>query len=143
MSNALPCVERFQTLFSAMSSGGIGDLSSVYADAIQFADPFVSITGIDALTHYFGESYTNVISCNFEFEASIIQDANVCLPWIMHLRHRRIRRGQPVAVDGISQIRIVDDRIVAHRDYFDAGQLLYENLPILGAAVRWIRKHAA
>ncbi|HCW90926.1 MAG TPA: transcriptional regulator, partial [Marinobacter sp.] len=33
-------------------------------------------------------------------------------------------------------------RIGYHRDYFDAGQLLYENVPVLGRMIRWIRGQA-
>ncbi|WP_228141680.1 hypothetical protein [Marinobacter sp. X15-166B] len=65
------------------------------------------------------------------------------MPWVMHLRHKRIRGGAEIKVDGISQLRIVDGGITLHRDYFDAGQLLYENLPVLGGAVRWLRKQVA
>jgi ketosteroid isomerase-like protein len=143
MNDVSPCVERFKALFNAMTSGDVEDLADVYADNVTFTDPFVSVSGLKPLTRYFGEAYTNVISCHFNFETAVVHGGDVCLPWVMHLRHRRIRRGQPIAVDGVSRLRIVNDRIVMHRDYFDAGQLLYENLPILGAAVRWIRKHAA
>jgi hypothetical protein len=61
---------------------------------------------------------------------------------VMQLRHKRIRKGNPVAVEGISQLVIREGRVLSHRDYFDIGQLLYENLPLLGGVIRWIRNQA-
>ncbi|WP_148862914.1 nuclear transport factor 2 family protein [Marinobacter fonticola] len=138
-----PCLKRFQALFNRMSADQLGELSSVYASNVRFTDPFVSIQGLDELTEYFGGAYANVISCGFTFDEPMGSDIDICLPWTMTLRHRRIRRGSPVTVEGISHLRIVDDRVAFHRDYFDAGQLLYENVPVLGTAVRWLRKYAA
>ncbi|WP_349555979.1 nuclear transport factor 2 family protein [Marinobacter sp. NFXS9] len=137
------CLDRFQRLFNQMSSDQLGALESVYSPDVRFADPFVTVEGLDALTEYFSSAYTNVISCSFRFDDVIGADPAICLPWTMTLQHRRIRRGTPIQVDGISHLQLADDLIIAHRDYFDAGQLLYEHLPVLGSAVRLIRKYAA
>lgn len=142
-ATSAPCLDRFKALFNQMSADRLGELDNVYsADAI-FTDPFVSLHGLEALRHYFTGAYANVISCQFAFDDAILGDHSVCLPWTMTLQHKRIRRGQPVYVEGISRLRIIDDKVVLHRDYFDAGQLLYENVPVLGPAVRWLRKYAA
>lgn len=54
----------------------------------------------------------------------------------MHLRLKRFRR--PIVVVGCSHLRF--HSLVAHqRDYFDAGALIYENIPLLGAIVRRIK----
>lgn len=136
-------VDRFRNLFNRMSSGNLGDLGAVYSDRIQFTDPFKTVHGLDELMNYLDGAYGNVIDCRFEFGDTLVDGNDVCLTWVMKLRHKRIRRGELIKVDGISRLRIQDDRIILHRDYFDAGQLLYENLPVLGSAVRWLRRHAA
>ncbi|WP_165855064.1 nuclear transport factor 2 family protein [Marinobacter sp. JSM 1782161] len=137
------CLERFQRLFNQMSAHQLGELEAVYDRDVAFTDPFVTLYGLDALGDYFTGAYANVIECRFEFDGAVDTGDQVALPWIMTLRHKRIRRGEPVQVQGISHLKLGGDRILYHRDYFDAGQLLYENLPLLGSAVRWIRKYAA
>jgi hypothetical protein len=87
-------------------------------------------------------THQNVISCRFEFGEPVIDGKHVALPWIMTLRHKRISRGRRITVDGISHLEIRDGLVTFHRDYFDAGQLLYENLPALGRIIRWIKGHA-
>ncbi len=135
-------IERLKNLFNQMSSDDMGAMGEVYHPKVTFTDPFVTVQGIEALKAYFDGAYGNVIECRFEFSEDIGTGDDVCLPWIMKLRHKHIRRGKLIAVDGITHLHFEEGLVKTHRDYFDAGQLLYENLPVLGSAVRWLRKHA-
>ncbi|KPQ01501.1 nuclear transport factor 2 family protein [Marinobacter sp. HL-58] len=133
---------RFKQLFNNLCAGNMAELGSVYSDDVRFTDPFSSVRGIVELTDYFSDAYANVISCGFDFGEPVINGPDVCIPWVMHLQHKRIRKGKPVKVDGISQLVIRKGRVTSHRDYFDVGQLLYENLPVMGGVIRWIRSQA-
>lgn len=133
---------RFRQLFNNLCAGNMAELGSVYADNVHFTDPFASVHGIGELTDYFAGAYANVVSCHFDFGDPVVSGENVCIPWVMHLQHKRIRRGKSVEVDGISQVVIRNGRVISHRDYFDAGQLLYQNLPIIGGIIRWVRNQA-
>jgi limonene-1,2-epoxide hydrolase len=133
---------QFKKMFNNLSSGNVCDIRDVYSDDVTFQDPFSKVEGIDELTEYFSSAYGKVISCQFDFSDPVINGPDVCIPWIMRLRHKRIRNGHQVNVDGISQLTIHGGKVTHHRDYFDVGQLLYENLPVLGKAIRWIRNQA-
>ncbi|MDF0750250.1 nuclear transport factor 2 family protein [Marinobacter sp. 71-i] len=133
---------RFKQLFNNLCAGNMAELSSVYSESVRFTDPFSSVRGIDELTEYLTGAYANVISCGFDFGEPVVNGEDVCIPWVMHLKHERIRKGKAVDVDGISQLVIRGGRVVSHRDYFDVGQLLYENLPLMGGVIRWIRNQA-
>ncbi|MDX1553884.1 MAG: nuclear transport factor 2 family protein [Marinobacter sp.] len=133
---------RFRQLFNNLCAGNMAELGSVYGNNVRFTDPFTTVQGIDELTEYFSGAYANVISCDFEFAAPVINGEDVCIPWVMHLQHKRIRKGKVVKVDGISQLVIREGRVINHRDYFDIGQLLYENLPVMGGVIRWLRNQA-
>ncbi len=140
---AVPVVlSNFCQLFNELDKGNLRKLQQVYSEDIHFQDPFGQVLGLDALTKYFAGAYSNVISCHFRFGEPLVQHGHCAIPWVMELRHKRIRRGQMVAVDGMSHLDIRDGRVCYHRDYFDAGQLLYENLPVLGGLIRRIREHA-
>jgi len=135
-------LERFCQLFNELDKGNLNKLSAVYSENIRFQDPFGRVEGLDALTHYFAGAYGNVIRCRFRFGEPVIQQGYCAIPWVMELQHKRLRGGQMVAVDGMSHLDIQDGRVCYHRDYFDAGQLLYENLPVLGGIIRRIRERA-
>lgn len=135
-------LERFRRLFNELDKGNLNKLPDVYSEDIGFQDPLGSVKGLDALTHYFASSYANVISCHFTFENAVIQESFATVPWVMHLCHKRIRGGREIQVAGISHIKVRCGKICYHRDYFDAGQLLYENLPVLGGVIRWVKGYA-
>lgn len=135
-------LDSFQTLFNELDSGNLNRLAQLYSADIRFQDPLCTVHGLDELTHYFAGAYANVISCHFDFGDAVMQGDFATLPWVMHLRHKRIRKGQEVQVQGISHLQIRDGLVCYHRDYFDAGEMLYENLPVVGGVIRWIKDQA-
>lgn len=141
--SALPAaLDRFCSLFNELDKGNLHKLQDVYSEDIQFQDPFAEVHGLDELTSYFAGAYGNVIRCRFRFGAPVIQRGWCTIPWVMELQHKRIRGGKTIEVEGISHLEIRDARVRYHRDYFDAGQLLYENLPVVGGVIRWLKEHA-
>jgi hypothetical protein len=42
-------------------------------------------------------------------------------------------------VDGFSQISFEDNKVKHHRDYFDLGSMLYEQIPVLGLLIKKIK----
>ena len=57
----------------------------------------------------------------------------------MHTSHPRLAGGQLIEVEGCSFL-LWRDRVYRHRDYFDAGALLYEHLPVLGRVIAWLKR---
>lgn len=141
--SAVPAtLAQFTQLFNELDKGNLNKLSQVYSEDVQFQDPLGAVRGLDQLTHYFAGAYANAISCRFDFSEPVTHGATVAIPWVMHLRHKRIKRGREIMVDGISHLSIRDGKVCYHRDYFDAGQLLYENLPLVGRIIRFIKGYA-
>ncbi|MEQ5815092.1 nuclear transport factor 2 family protein [Marinobacter sp. NFXS11] len=142
-NSAVPAtLDNFRALFNELDKGNLNKLSRVYSEDIRFQDPLSTVTGLDELTHYFAGAYANVISCRFEFGEAVVQGEFAAIPWVMHLSHKRLRKGREVQVQGISHLEIRNGMVCYHRDYFDAGEMLYENLPVIGRAIRWIKDQA-
>lgn len=141
--SAVPAtLDHFTTLFNELDKGNLNKLPEVYSEDIRFQDPLGGVSGLDQLTRYFAGAYANAISCRFEFSEAVVTGDWAAIPWVMHLRHKRIRKGREIAVDGISRLQIRDGKVCYHRDYFDAGQLLYENLPLIGRLIRLVKGYA-
>ncbi len=142
-NSAVPAtLEDFRALFNKLDKGNLDKLADLYSEDVRFQDPLGTVNGLDELTQYFAGAYANVVDCRFEFGEALVQGESAALPWVMHLRHKRIRKGREVQVQGISHLRIRDGRVYYHRDYFDAGEMLYENLPVIGGVIRWIKGQA-
>jgi|GEM_PF-6802451 len=96
------------------------------------------IEGAEALERYFATLYSNVTKCRFDFHERQRSGQEAFAAWTLHLAHPRLAGGREYAVEGCSRLTFADDdsgRVARHRDYFDAGALLYERLPLLGGAI--------
>jgi hypothetical protein len=133
-----PLVPRFQEAFQDLRRDNLGMLDGIYARDLLFEDPLHRIEGLPALKTYFARLYDGVETIRFEFGDVLEGPGQAMLTWTMHMRHRRLRAGESLALPGASHIRF-SDRVHYHRDYFDVGALLYERLPVLGSLVRAVR----
>lgn len=110
-----------------------------YHPDVHFVDPVTSIEGRDSLIKYYQHLYENVIEVRFEMTKEFV-DANEHLAlWTMFLKHRRLNGGQEVILEGNSHVKFEDGQAIYHRDYFDLGKMLYEQLPILGPLIRFVK----
>jgi limonene-1,2-epoxide hydrolase len=135
-------LDRFQAVYASLDSRSLHLLDEVYCEEIVFEDPFTRIEGRDALHAHFESMYANVASCRFDFEDVLASGGRACIQWRMRFRHPRLGRGAEIAVPGVSILRF-GERVQYHRDYFDAGAMLYENVPLLGRVVRHLRARVA
>jgi hypothetical protein len=132
-------LERFQQTYQRLNAQSLGLLGQLYSDDVSFQDPFRRIAGLPALTDYFTELYRHVESCSFTFGDSVVQGQSASLTWTMSLKHPRLNGGRLVTVPGSTFIRF-HDKVCYHRDYFDGGAMLYENLPVVGFVIRAIKE---
>jgi hypothetical protein len=135
-------LDRLQDVYQQLGKQNLHLLNEVYARNIRFSDPFHDIHGLDALKAYFGKLYENVADCRFVFGHRLQEGRRASLEWTMTLKHPRLNGGRPLSVEGISVLEF-EERIHYHRDYFDAGAMLYERLPLLGGMVRLVKSRLA
>jgi len=126
-------------LYSRQGSFNIEELRSIYANTVVFEDPLHRREGIQALCDYLNNIYQSVQECRFERRGHWICDDIVFLQWDMHLLHPSLNGGKNFSVSGLSQLKC-GDRIFYHRDYFDAGEMLYEKVPVIGGINRWLKR---
>ncbi len=133
-------MEKFLAMYKDLSSDNLHLLQNVYSSDIQFIDPAHEISGLDKLTEYFSALYQNVISIDFDFKDAVQQHNSCYLQWDMTFRHKSLAGGKTILVSGTTFLRFNDDhKVYFHRDYFDLGEMLYENLPLLGRLVTTIK----
>ncbi|MBD9414310.1 nuclear transport factor 2 family protein [Pseudomonas sp. PDM16] len=134
----------FARRFAELNAGNLHQrLGELYGEDVHFHDPLHEIHGLSALRDYYAELYANVRELSFDFHGhDRVGDHEGYLRWTMHYRHPRLRGGALLSLEGCSHLRW-RDRVEYHRDYFDAGALLYEHLPLLGGAIRWLKGRLA
>lgn len=133
----------FATRFAALNKDNLELLGELYSDDVLFCDPLHELHGLTAVRRYFAELYANVEALRFEFHGyDQVAEGEGYLRWTMRYRHPRLRGGAEIAVEGCSHL-LWRDRVYRHRDYFDAGALLYEHLPVLGSVIAWLKRRLA
>ncbi len=129
----------FAERFASLDASNLDLLRELYSDDVLFRDPLHEIRGLPALRGYFGELYGNIQQLDFEFHScDQISDGEGYLRWTMTYRHPRLRGGALIRVDGCSHL-LWWDKVYQHRDYFDAGALLYEHVPVLSQLIAWLK----
>lgn len=137
-------LERFLATYQKLDRDNLDLLAGIYTETVHFSDPAHRLTGLPALRSYFAELYAGVEKIRFIFDQQHRDGNQVFVQWRMRLRHPRLNRGAEIEVPGISCLHFAaDGRVDNHRDYFDLGALLYEQLPLLGAVVRTVKRRFA
>ena len=136
-------LREFAERFAALNKDNLDRLGELYSDDVLFRDPLHEVHGLNEMRRYFVELYANVEALRFEFHGfDQVADGEGYLRWTMYYRHPRLRGGAEITVEGCSHL-LWRERVYRHRDYFDAGALLYEHLPVLGSVIAWLKRRLA
>lgn len=138
-------IEDFKNLYNFMNRENINIelIKSVYGNSIHFQDCFHSISGIDNLYYYFKNLYSNVYFIKFNFINQWHDDDSAMITWEMSYKHPKLNQGKIILVKGASELFFKDNKIIEHRDYFDAGSLLYEHIPLLNRIILFLKNRMA
>lgn len=139
MSSGVFLAERVIAAYKSLGSGNFSLIEPLYADDIYFEDPSHGIQGKAGLLTYFEKMFKNMDNCDFKFHQTLSKGDELFMTWTMLLKHRRLNGGDTIRIDGSSFLKTRNGKIYYHRDYFDMGAMVYENLPILGRIIRKIR----
>ncbi len=133
-------LDHFKSLFNQLNKDNLHLLDEIYTPDVCFRDPVHALNGLPALRDYYRRLYDGVVSCQFGFEAEVIDGQQGMLVWIMRFQHARFRAGEMLELRGVSHLQFRHDgRVYNHRDYFDMGEFIYERVPVLGSVIRAIK----
>ncbi|AWB65407.1 transcriptional regulator [Saccharobesus litoralis] len=136
---------QFIECYEALGVEDFSSLTQVYHANVHFQDPIHQINGINDLTQYFQQLYTQVTACQFKV-IEVLESKNnqqAAIYWQMTYQHKQLNAHKPITVEGHSLLKTENDKVIYHRDYLDVGAMLYEHIPLLGSLVKTIKKRAS
>ncbi len=139
LSSVEQLTARVVKAYKSLGSGDFALIEPLYADDIYFEDPSHGIQGKAGLMTYFVNMFKNMDNCDFKFHQTLTAGNDIFMTWTMFLNHRRLNGGNTIRIDGSSYLKTRNGKIYYHRDYFDLGAMVYENLPLIGRIIRKIR----
>jgi ketosteroid isomerase-like protein len=132
---------RLVAWFEALTPASLADIGTLYADDVRFKDPFNEVQGLAATRRIFEHMFETLAEARFVVHSRLAQGDEAFLTWDFHLR---TRSGRGLCIRGASHLRFAaDGRVGEHRDYWDAAEELYSQLPVLGGLMRWLRRQSA
>lgn len=134
-------IDKFASFYNDLASMQISELSMIYSPNVSFIDPIAKHEGLASVEAYFGKLLHNAAHCEFEIHSiNAATDTDYFVNWTMHYTSTRINKGEPIAVEGVTFLKIDNNLITYHRDYYDLGQMVYEHIPILGRIIKFLKK---
>jgi hypothetical protein len=141
MNATVASVVRF---FEELTPQSLSQLDRIYDAQARFKDPFNDVTGLTAIEAVFAHMYVALDGPHFVVTKTIVQGSDCMLTWEFRFRFKRFKPGQDQVILGASHLVFSEQgRITVHRDYWDAAEELYEKLPVVGSAMRWLKRQAA
>ncbi|KHK64737.1 nuclear transport factor 2 family protein [Pseudomonas frederiksbergensis] len=136
-------LKGFAHAFAELDASRLAELDRLYSADILFQDPLHRVEGLPALREYFAQLYANASDLHYDFHGyDETAPGEGYLRWTLRFRHPRLNGGAPIELPGCTYLRW-NDRVYLHRDFFDAGALLYEHLPLFGPLIRWLKRRLA
>lgn len=109
---------------------------------VFFEDPFQNVKGIEALYGIFTDMFNHFIDPRFSVDETVCHGHVAYLRW--EFSCRRTSKGGLIRFEGVSRIQLSSRGLVtSHIDYWDAAKGVYETLPIIGSALRYLRSRIA
>lgn len=118
-------------------------LRKLYQHDVVFVDPVHEIRGLDNTIGYFEQLSAGLTACRFDIQEITGGDDKKFVSWQMNYAHQKIRGGESLQLDGVTELGISGGKICYHRDYYDMGAMIYEHVPLLGAVIRWLKSRLA
>ena len=132
-------LKRVVNFYQTLKPETLAKLTRVYASDASFKDPFNDVHGIDQIRHVLERMFKHMTEARFIIIEAVQQGDQAFLTWDMTFRLKR-RPALTQKIHGASHLRFDDSgKVQRHRDYWDAGEEVYEKIPVFGSVVRWVR----
>lgn len=132
---------RYAEYFERLTPSRLKELHRYFASDARFKDPFNDVSGIDAIRVVFQDMYDQCEEARFEVLNSAVAGRTAYLHWYFHFRLRRWRRGMWRRIEGVSRaVFNADGKVTEHVDYWDAAEQVYEEIPLLGRILRFVKR---
>jgi len=135
-------LRRVVAFYETLRPETLPAIATLYHPDAHFKDPFNEVTGVAAIRAIFAHMFATLEAPRFVVDAQLADGDQAFLTWRFFFRFRGEQRERQIR--GCTHLSFAPDgRVVLHRDYWDAAEELYEQLPLIGPLMRWLRRRLA
>jgi ketosteroid isomerase-like protein len=134
-------IERLVAFYSELQPEHLAQIEQLYTADARFKDPFNEVQGLAAIRGIFEHMFHRLDRPRFVVTRQVVDGDQAFLVWDFHFSFRGETAQRTIR--GGSFVRCTPDgRVSEHRDYWDAAEELYEQIPLLGGVMRWLKRRA-
>lgn len=133
--------DRLQAYFTNMSADSVREqTATVYAPQAYLNDTLVGLDGAARIRAYFSHTMQATRVLNVRFLDRAPSGIDCFVRWEMTVEHDALAGGKPVLSYGVTQFRFDQEgRVLLHKDFWDSGTGLFEQMPLLGGIIARVR----
>lgn len=127
--------------FEKLTPRSVRLIEKIAAPNMYFKSPINEAHGIEGVEGIFKHIFKTVQNPKLKvMDYGFGQQGAGYIRW----RFSYVSKGKPQNVEGMSEIIFNDDgQIISHIDHWDAGEVVYEKLPLLNAVIRFVKPRLA
>lgn len=132
----------YVTYFEKLNRRSVALLDKVAAPGIYFKDPFNEVSDIEAMKHIFTHMFETLDAPKFKVTDKAWGKGGdtAYLRWTFTFA----RKGNQHSINGMSEIMFgADGKVISHIDHWDAGENVYEKIPLFGGLIAFIKSKLA
>jgi hypothetical protein len=136
-------INQLIEFYESLTLADVDNMGDYYDEHSYFRDPFNEVSTLLAIQAIFRKMYQQVDQPAFHIEDKYVCDQALILTWDFSF-NLKIPGRPNKHIHGLSLLRFNESgKINYHRDYWDAAQELYEQLPGIGGIFSLMRKMLA
>ena len=140
MTTAAQVLDAYIVYYESLSPDRIGRLRDLAAENLHFRDPFNDIHGRHLVEEMLHDMFAKLKLVKFTMLEKYLNETSAALLWRFTAQMPR-GRNTKMEFEGMSRIAFgTDGKIISHLDYWDAASGVYENIPLLGACLRLLKR---
>jgi len=134
-------IDALVNFYETLTPDRVGDFGFYYAQNAYFKDPFNEVNRLEDIREIFVRMFRQFADPRFAISERAGDAGGLFLVWEMRFRMKSWKPRQVQSIRGASHLRLGDDgKVTYHRDYWDTSEELYAKLPLIGGAVRFLRR---
>jgi hypothetical protein len=131
---------RFAALYGNLDEENVrARVRETYAPDAWFNDTVATEVGIDAIERYLLRTARGADGVKATVNDVAVSGRDCYVRWTMEVRAPKLAGGKPITTEGMSQLRFDEQgRILVHQDFWNPAAGIYQHLPLLGPAIRFV-----
>lgn len=133
-------VKVFTELYADLSEENVRQrVRQTYAPEAWFNDTLATEVGIEAIEKYLLKTALGSEVIKGTTQDVAVSGADCYVRWTLEFRTKNLAGGKPIVTEGVSQLRFDEQgRIILHQDFWNPASGVYQHLPLLGPAIRYV-----